>query len=487
MIHITSEQQRIINTDLAPGRVLKVLAFAGTGKTTTLVAYAEKRPHLRFLYLAFNKSVQQEAAKKFSSNVMARTAHSLAFQARGFRYKDRLVKGFRANQVMAALNLDDYETARFTMETLHRYLVSADPVVAARHIPGTARGYFQQQGRKMPDMVARANQLGRLMCNGEHPDIGMIHDGYLKLYQLSNPALHFDCILLDEAQDINPVVSAIVMAQVQAGPGRKNPAVILVGDNHQQIYSFRGAKDTLTALTADQTCYLTRSFRFNDNIARVANMVLSVCKRETRPIRGTPVNKDAKPSWDPDRYTIIARTNAVLFDRAVQLYKQHTIGFSGGIQGYRLDLLKAVFFLYDKARSRIHDPFIKGFSSFSSLKSYAGAVEDLELSSVCAMVEKYGAALPGHVDRIKEKTVDTDRAGVILTTAHKAKGLEWDNVLVMDDFAALVKEEKPVDPAGVDPDEFNLIYVAVTRARIHLRFHKNSSIPAFIRLFRQQH
>ena len=176
----------------------------------------------------------------------------------------------------------------------------------------------------------------------------------------------------------------------------------------------------------------------------------------------------------------------MLFDRAVQFYKTRSIGFSGGIQGYRLDLLKEVFYLYDKTLFRIRDPYIKGFSCFSSLKSYAGAVEDLELSSVCAMVEKYGSTLPGHVDRIKEKTVDTEQAGIILTTAHKAKGLEWDHVLIMDDFVPLVKDETPVDPAGVDPDEFNLIYVAVTRARERLRFHKNSSIPAFIRLVKQR-
>jgi F-box protein, helicase, 18 len=485
-MHTTFEQKKIIDTDLAPGQVLKVLAFAGTGKTTTLVAYARKRPGMRFLYLAFNKSVQLEAAKKFPANVMARTAHSLAFQAKGFQFKDRLVKGFRANQVMDALDLDDYETARFTMDTLHRFLVSADPVVSLRHIPAAARGHYQRLKRKLPDLVDYANQLGRLMCKGGHPDIGMVHDGYLKLYQLSNPLLNYDCILLDEAQDINPVVSAMVMAQVRPEEGKKKPAVILVGDNHQQIYSFRGAKDTLKTMAADQTLHLTRSFRFDRNIARVANMVLSVYKKETRSIQGTHSKQEQKPSWNPNRHTIIARTNAVLFDRAVQLYKTHSIGFSGGIQGYRLDLLKEVFYLHDKTLFRIRDPYIKGFSSFSSLKSYAGAVEDLELSSVCAMVEKYGPTLPGHVERIKEKTVDTDQAGIILTTAHKAKGLEWDNVLIMDDFVPLVKDETIVDPAGVDPDEFNLIYVAVTRARVHLRFHKDSSIPLFINWFNQK-
>jgi F-box protein, helicase, 18 len=214
-------------------------------------------------------------------------------------------------------------------------------------------------------------------------------------------------------------------------------------------------------------------------------MVLSVFKSETRPLRGTPKPAE-KPPWDPDRHTIIARTNAVLFDRAVQLYKTHDIGFAGGIQGYRLDLLTSVSFLYDKAKPRVQDPFVKGFPDFTALKFYAASVEDLELSSVCAVVEKYGPALRHHVDRIREKAVDPGRAGILLTTAHKAKGLEWDNVLIMDDFVSLVKDGRPIDPSGMDPDEFNLIYVAMTRARVLLRFHKNSSIPPFIRLMKQK-
>lgn len=37
--------------DVKAGGVLTVLAFAGTGKTTCLRAYAQARPHLKILYL----------------------------------------------------------------------------------------------------------------------------------------------------------------------------------------------------------------------------------------------------------------------------------------------------------------------------------------------------------------------------------------------------------------------------------------------------
>ena len=481
MFHPTEEQRAIIHSDLSPGETLKIMAFAGTGKTSTLVAYARARPGMRFLYVAFNKSVQMEAAARFPSNVVARTSHALAFRTHGHPHKDRLVPGFRANTVMQALGLKRYEDARFTMETLAGYLVSAAPKVAGWHIPRQARVFYEQRKCPPPDFVDLANRLGRRMCDKSDTLIGMLHDGYLKLYQLSNPVLDFDCILLDEAQDINPVTAAIVLAQARSGHGRRPASIILVGDSHQQIYSFRGARDTLKKIKTTKTMYLTRSFRFDNNIARVANMVLSTFKGETRPIMGTARNKP-KPKWDAGRYTAIARTNATVFDKAVQLIKTHTLGFVGGAQTYRLNSLKDVYYLYAGNRAQIKDPYIKGFSDYSGLKAYAAAVEEIELLGICKVVEKYGGRLPILVNTLAARAMDPKDAQVTLTTAHKSKGLQWANVLLMGDFLDLVEDDQLIDPTGLDPDEFNLIYVAMTRTIFRLHFDKESTLPAFIKL-----
>jgi superfamily I DNA and RNA helicase len=58
---------------------LKVNAFAGAGKTSTLVEMAKALPHERILYICFNKSIADEASKKFPSNVQCKTVHSLAY------------------------------------------------------------------------------------------------------------------------------------------------------------------------------------------------------------------------------------------------------------------------------------------------------------------------------------------------------------------------------------------------------------------------
>ena len=155
--------------------------------------------------------------------------------------------------------------------------------------------------------------------------------------------------------------------------------------------------------------YLTRSFRFDNNIARVANMVLATFKNEKRTLVGTPHDKH-KPKWDPERYTVIARTNAALFDKAAQLNKTHILGFVGGVQGYRFNGLKDVYHLYAGNHHQIVDNYINGFSDYKDLKSYAQSVEEIELLGICKVVENYRHRLPALVDAITQKAADPEHA-----------------------------------------------------------------------------
>ena len=81
-MELTREQQQILDSS---GNI-KINAVAGSGKTTTVIEYAKTRPkNSKILYLAFNRTVRQEAQQKFHAqklfNVKVETAHSLAFRA----------------------------------------------------------------------------------------------------------------------------------------------------------------------------------------------------------------------------------------------------------------------------------------------------------------------------------------------------------------------------------------------------------------------
>lgn len=60
MSKLTPEQQAVVNTSVFPGYLLKVVAFAGTGKTLCLRAWAQLHPNVNILYITVSKLQEGE-------------------------------------------------------------------------------------------------------------------------------------------------------------------------------------------------------------------------------------------------------------------------------------------------------------------------------------------------------------------------------------------------------------------------------------------
>jgi len=52
---LTYEQRRIINHEFKPKQLVRIIAYAGAGKTSTLLAYVKAHPQLRVLYTSYSK------------------------------------------------------------------------------------------------------------------------------------------------------------------------------------------------------------------------------------------------------------------------------------------------------------------------------------------------------------------------------------------------------------------------------------------------
>ena len=80
----TQEQELIIDKckALQKGEKLRVAAFAGAGKTSTIILIADalSKQYRKGIYLAFNKGIAEEAKSKLPNHVEARTFHSLAYR-----------------------------------------------------------------------------------------------------------------------------------------------------------------------------------------------------------------------------------------------------------------------------------------------------------------------------------------------------------------------------------------------------------------------
>lgn len=490
----TPEQQAIVDCKFDRMDIIKVMAFAGTGKTTTLDFFARSLPKLRMLYIAFNKSVQIEASHRFPKNVDCRTSHSLAWSKFGKKFQEagKLTNGsLRIKTIAEAFGWEkDYDRAKYVLATVMKFIASSDSEIGKGHIPPearrvAARAKAEKAGAEFDpvafdetkahesdkDYIADAKLLWKRMCDVRDRQIEMLHDGYLKLWQMSKPTLQYwddsirrympyDVILLDEAQDINPATADVVLNQ--------KCARVLVGDVHQQIYSFRGADNILAKIKAQHQFYLTQSFRFGDKIGRIGSLVLNTFKKEARKVVGRNGVGELRPVDTEKKYTIITRTNSHLFGRAVGLYEEKRLGFIGGVQGYKFEDILDTYFLWSEQRENIKDAYIRSFKSFKEMEKFAEDLDDLELKSRIKVVNEYQNRIPGLIHDITTQAVDINVADVILTTGHKAKGLEFDQVQMGDDFPILVKENpengKEYLVKDLAADEYNLIYVACTRA-----------------------
>jgi len=462
---LTEEQQAVVHSR---SEALKVVAFAGAGKTSTLRAYAQARPERRMLYLAFNNAIAREAAGRFTPNVTCLTTHSLAFRAVGHPYRHKLANNVRANQAAQALGLNPGDSSGFGHAN--------QSLRALKHFLSTSCADLDEfadlvadERKHQPAAIEGAARLWQAMCDPGNEAMPMLHDGYLKLFQLSAPRLDYDTILFDEAQDANPVTLAIVREQ--------SCAKVFVGDPHQQIYQFRYAENAMADPSLTDELFLTESFRFGDDIAAAANRLLAV-KRERNPVRG---GRRVPPS---STKACIARGNAALYRRAALLAEQgDTVCWVGGIDGYRLDLLNDIWLLKAGRRSGIKDRFVARFEDFDALQGYATAQDERDLKAWIRVIEGHSRwqAIPEEIALVRSLSVaQPEGATLALATAHKSKGLEFGSVELADDFpeaelANPVKYSRESHPVFWDDqgfrggvllplEEINLRYVAITRA-----------------------
>ncbi|MFF7975905.1 UvrD-helicase domain-containing protein [Streptomyces sp. NPDC007905] len=455
------------------GDHLALQAGAGTGKTTTLalLAHTTKR---RGRYLAYNRAIAQDATARFPSTVQCKTAHALAYAAVGHRYTSRLSAprrpAWQAGQALGltkAVRIGDRDVSQRALSnavlcTVTRFCHTADEKITRHHVP-KLRGLEDTDLHR--ELTAHIVPFAHKAWNDlQHPDNGVMrfdHDHYLKIWALTQPTLNTDFLLLDEAQDTNPVVEQIFLNQ------RSHAQLVMVGDSAQAIYHWRGAKDVMTGFDGTQLT-LSQSFRFGPHLAQEANRWLRLADAPIR-LTGTPaVPTEIGPLTNPD--VVLCRTNVGAMAYVMVLMAAgHDVALAGGGEGLRA-LAQAARDL--KEGRRTHHPELILFPCWGDLQDYAAhdpAGRDLQ--PLVNLIDTHGTdAILTAVARL----VPEQAAHVTISTAHKAKGREWPCVLIADDFAR-PKELQPGEPSDpvihpepIDDTEARLAYVAVTRTRQRL-------------------
>jgi len=466
---ITQQQQKILEA-VQKYKTIKINAFAGTGKTTILKLISEQYEQKKILYLAFNSAIKNEALTLFSNNTQVKTTHGLAFGAIKKNTKIDLnsLVNYRAIDISKQFEIT-YNQAVGTLKIFDNFCNTTKQEIEATDTEHTT-------AKKMFD---------QMLISKMKPT----HSFYLKYYYLllsSNQIRQFtyDIIMLDEAQDTNEVTLGIFEAL-------SSKTKIYVGDEHQQIYSFRGSKNALDKINVDKKLYLSCSFRFNNTIANYANILLKNFKNETIKIDTLSTTANKKEITTTG---YISRTNAQLISIISQRIKDRKPFVTVREPSEIFNLTIEVYhFLQDNKKLIKKNRFLKDFADEDELSEYIKEVEDYELKSALKMANEYKKDIFDfkiYADKFYTAWQNRDKNGFIkrideilfLTTAHTAKGLEWDKVTVADDFtdfAELIidfgcnsleefKNEQKSLPNQEILDEFNLFYVAITRAKKEL-------------------
>jgi hypothetical protein len=455
----TQEQAQAVDF-FQTGKNLKLAAFAGAGKTSTLKMLANSSEQ-RGIYLAFNKKIADEARAGFPAYVDCRTTHSLAFQATkgAFQNITKLTHSLFPKQLAAlqeynkllfspTFALSGTEIAFLVLQTVRAFCHDERVSLSKEHVPQ----YGSLLGQK-PDVIAAVQswvlieaQALWLKMTDARTEVPLGHDGYLKLWALSEPTIGANYILLDEAQDTNAAVLGVLR--------RQQCQIVYVGDKHQQIYEWRGAVDAMSKIDTPNQAVLTKSFRFGAAIADCATRVLRTLG-EDRTITGNETIISAIAS-SGSAEAVLARTNATVMSEAVRALDGGIKPFIvGGTENLKR-LIDDVFEL--KARRPAKSTEFFGFSNWLEVVEFASSEEGASLRSFVKLVEAQGEnKIWKALSQVAERERD---AGIVISTAHKAKGCEWQSVKLAEDFVS----SNPKDDCKSE-EEIRLFYVAMTRAR----------------------
>jgi DNA helicase II / ATP-dependent DNA helicase PcrA len=451
MTRFTPQQQTVIDA-IASGRSIAARAVAGSGKTTTLIAGLAhaKSPGLA---LAFNKRNAEDLKAKLpaGSPVEAKTLNALGHRIWSDHIRKRLtVSATKTGDLIKSLGIttDDRDewTALVRMISVAKSR-AIEPGVLGRPEPDMAEWLAGAQQIDIPDDLFEhlAKHAKRILAEScKQAWAGTIDfDDQLYMPVIFNarfPAPHL--VAVDEVQDLSPLQHEMVARL-------KPKQLIVVGDPAQAIYGFRGASESsyhdLIERFELPECPLTVSFRCPEVVGAEARFYVPdfTCVAGAAPGRLARITQaDLAPG------AIICRYNAPLIRLAFQAIRiGQPIQFLGRdfIAG-----LKAVL-----KRAPTPDKLAEWLQTRLREARTQGAKNRAQDQHDSLLVVLEGAKATGRDPAdILTRLSDPTASRVVLSTVHKAKGLEWNQVTFLG-------YNKHVEGG----QESNINYVGVTRAQ----------------------
>lgn len=477
-INYSDEQNEIFNWFRTGTGNRVVRARAGSGKTFTITLGFSQAPESKMLYAVFNKKNQKEAEAKISDKrVTVLTLHAL-----GYRYIRNVWNGVKPDdsveydrvEAVCGIIPDEVRNALIKLVGFAKNILiepTAGAIVSIAEDRQIECENFEPEnlgGWTLDKLAHVALKVINLAKTRDPQNRISFNDMVWLPVAMGWVRAWYDLVVIDEAQDMN--APQLQMARL-ASKGR----ICVVGDDRQAIYGFRGAVQNgldlmKSELSADEMT-LTVTRRCPKAVVELAAAYVPDYKAAADAPCGTiaemaydNIFKSVQPGD-----AILSRINAPLMPLCLGLLRNN---IPARIEGR--DIGKMLLGIVEKLKAKSVPDFIKKViakgdrakvraACQKNSEQKIEAIED-QTATLVAMAE--GAK---NVDDIKARCLslfqDSDnnpRPAVVLSSTHKAKGLEWDKVLVLRDTY--------LRPGRESREEENLYYVAITRAKKSLVF-----------------
>ena len=445
------------------GKSLRVDAVAGSGKTTVLVELAKRCEKGKLnIFLAFNNSIADELGQKLPYWVQSSTFHSYCWSA---------VKQAFPGIKLAKKKTDDiYSELADSDQAFYKNIQSVKKLVGlmkGSSMSGQELIDYHDIECEDADVLA---MIARKVLEVSNSDVSCA-DFDDMLYFATRPEVNFvqaDAIFVDEAQDLNEIQRELLFKML-----KRDGRLIIVGDPHQSIYGFRGADvdsmDELATRFELETLPLSVSYRCSTSVVDAARrFVPHILARDGAPsgcVRTTPLDFSAFP----DGCGVLCRNTAPVIQLALKLLKHgRPTKVLGRDIGAGLKRTVKAFKATDmnELRQRLRSWRDREVAKCEKKhqRGKAATIED-KFSALTYIIEDCVSvsSVETKIDFLFRET----SASITCSTVHKAKGLEYDTVFILN---RNLMPSKYAEQEWQIRQEKNIEYVAITRAKENLYY-----------------
>jgi hypothetical protein len=475
-----SGEQKDIFVELRDGTGnFVVMARPGTGKTTVCEFGIPLAPEERGVYLVFMKKNQVEA----QSRILDPRFDIITFNAMGFRFVKMFWRNAKPDdevekyRTAVACGNDAPDEARAQVLKLVGFVKNTYIWPSLAQVVEVA----DERGIELPDFEAAGWTVERLAeCCLKVLELSKVRDSEGRISfndQVWLPVVMgwvmpiYDIAILDEAQDCNAPQFAMVRKCVKPG-GR----IGAVGDDWQAIYYFRGAlKDGMAIMIRELNAKvfpLTITRRCPKVVVRMMQALVPDFKSADDAPEGSfsEMALDNLTGSVKVGDVILSRYNAPMMPIALQLLRK---GIPARVEGRDIGAqLKAIV---TRMNARSVPQFVSKLAAWVD-RSIARSKNSKNAEAKLQLIQDQAATLEAladgvanvreiseRIDRLFQNTDGDSVPAVILSSVHKAKGLEWNRVhLLIETFKQQTGEG----------EEARLFFVACTRTKQDLIFVK---------------